>query len=60
MHAIINRSGIRSDLILIIFLTLVGLFYLHLKLRVYAFDDAYLHFRVARNLVEHGEPYLLI
>lgn len=27
------------------------------KLQDYAFDDAYIHFRIARNFIEHGVPY---
>lgn len=30
---------------------------MHLKLSQYAFDDAYIHFRVARNLLDLGAPY---
>ena len=30
---------------------------LHLLLSQFAFDDAYIHFRIARNFVEHGRPY---
>jgi hypothetical protein len=30
---------------------------LHVKLYQYAFDDAYIHFRIARNFFENGAPY---
>jgi len=29
----------------------------HLRLNQYAFDDAFIHFRVARNLIENGHPF---
>ncbi len=29
----------------------------HWALRVYAMDDAYIHFRIADNLAQHGRPY---
>jgi hypothetical protein len=30
---------------------------IHLSLRAYAFDDAYIHFRIAAHLADFGEPY---
>jgi hypothetical protein len=30
---------------------------IHVRLYQYAFDDAYIHFRVARNFFENGSPY---
>ncbi len=30
---------------------------MHVRLYHYAFDDAYIHFRIARNFVETGSPY---
>ena len=30
---------------------------MHIALMAYAYDDAYIHLRIARHLVEHGEPY---
>ena len=39
-------------LIIASFLVLV-----HVRLYQYAFDDAFIHFRVARNLFETGQPY---
>ena len=35
----------------------VILLFIHLRLLPYAFDDAYIHFRIARNFVEYGVPY---
>ncbi|MDZ4786599.1 MAG: hypothetical protein SGJ02_11045, partial [bacterium] len=29
----------------------------HLRLSDYAFDDAYIHFRISQNFVSHGYPY---
>jgi hypothetical protein len=31
--------------------------WLHAALHLYAFDDAYIHFRVAERFLEHGAPY---
>ena len=39
-----------------LFLTSFVIF-IHVQLRQYAFDDAYIHFRIARNLIESGAPY---
>lgn len=36
---------------------LVGVMGLHLKLLPYAYDDAYIHFRIADHLVRYGVPY---
>lgn len=35
----------------------VFLILIHLRLYQYAFDDAFIHFRIARNLFETGKPY---
>ena len=43
--------------LLIAFSITIILFIVHLNLRTYAFDDAYIHFRVAMHLAEFGEPY---
>src|SRR5512141_500160 len=29
----------------------------HIALRNYVFDDTYIQLRIARNLIEHGQPY---
>lgn len=34
-----------------------GLAVLHVRLIPYAFDDAYIHVRIAQHLLSHGEPY---
>ncbi len=38
-------------------LVLALMLFLHLGLHRYAYDDAYIHFRNALHLVEHGQPY---
>jgi len=38
-------------------LMLLLLSYTHLRLQDYAHDDAYIHFRIASNLVDYGVPY---
>jgi hypothetical protein len=39
-------------------ISMIGcLIFVHARLRQYAFDDAYIHFRAARNLIEVGVPY---
>jgi hypothetical protein len=43
-------------LILVIITTLI-LIVVHLNLRAYAFDDAYIHFRIASHLADYGEPF---
>lgn len=43
-------------LFLIILISIISLF-IHLRLREYAFDDAYIHFRIVDNIIERGEPY---
>ena len=40
-------------------LALLGLLYVHLRLRAYAHDDAYIHFRIVRHMLTHGAPYFL-
>jgi len=34
-----------------------GLVYVQLKMRTSAYDDAYIHFRIAENLINYGVPY---
>ena len=41
--------------LIILFLAII-LVFIHIRLYQYAFDDAYIHFRVARNLFENGNP----
>jgi hypothetical protein len=43
---------------ILINVSLLGfLIFVHIRLYQYAFDDAFIHFRVVRNLVETGSPY---
>lgn len=43
--------GVATALIILLFIVM------HLRLSQYAFDDAYIHFRVARHLLDTGTPY---
>ena len=42
------------------FVSLAILLLVHVKLTPYAFDDAYIHFRISQNLVDYGVPYFNI
>ena len=54
---ILNKSNL---LTLLVRLLMVGLIVaLHVRLSQFAYDDAFIHFRVARNLVDNGVPYYL-
>ncbi|MDD2998051.1 MAG: hypothetical protein PHV05_03245 [Candidatus Riflebacteria bacterium] len=50
-----NPESKRFSLLYIFLLCFMLL--VHIKLHTYAFDDAFIHFRVAQNLVETGNPY---
>lgn len=50
------KTKFNLSLLVAIFLVVLAII-LHLRLYQYAFDDAYIHFRVARNLFETGTPY---
>jgi hypothetical protein len=42
----------------LIFILMAGIvFTLHINLYQYAYDDAYIHFRIARNFLDNGTPY---
>jgi len=53
----INFSWKKWVTISILLTILLIITFFHLRLREFAFDDAYIHFRVARNFVETGYPY---
>ena len=46
-----------NNSILLYFFIAFLLIFIHVRLFQYAFDDAYIHFRVARNFIETGFPY---
>ena len=50
-----NHESKRFSLLYIFLLCFMLL--VHIKLHTYAFDDAFIHFRVAQNLVETKSPY---
>lgn len=47
----VGFPGVVTALLFILFIVM------HLRLSQYAFDDAYIHFRVARHLLDTGTPY---
>lgn len=51
------KSGINPWQITIYALIAVALLIIHINLSAYAFDDAFIHFRVARNQLDAGSPY---
>lgn len=46
----------RIAVILVLMLLTIS-FMVHEQLHLYAYDDAYIHFRIAVNLLLHGQPY---
>ena len=55
-----NGGGVRvgrTTRVLLAALLFACLLPVHLALQRYAFDDAYIHVRIAQNLLERGEPY---
>lgn len=57
MKLIPRRRTTNGYLGLIYFFLVSILVVIHIRLYQYAFDDAFIHFRVARNLFESGNPY---
>lgn len=53
MKYIIDKTKLPALTAIIILVVLI----IHLLPYQYAFDDAFIHFRVARNFVENGKPY---
>ena len=52
------RIHLKQGLSILVYLLLASLLIgLHVRLQRYAFDDAYIHFRVASHLIETGAPY---
>ena len=49
--------GKKKWLLWLNFVVLSLFIFLHIRLHQYAFDDAFIHFRVARNFFETGYPY---
>jgi hypothetical protein len=48
-----RRAGGLAGIVLVF----AVLAFVHWRLHPFAFDDAYIHFRIARHLAEHGVPY---
>ncbi len=54
----INKNNLREiSEALLIFASLSYFLYYILRFSFYTVDDAYIHFRIARNIAEHGLPY---
>lgn len=54
ISAVQSDRGLQKFIILALAIFLI---FIHLRLYQYAFDDAFIHFRIARNLFETGQPY---
>ena len=57
MTPLVGEKKNRKRKIIFYLLLFVFLVFLHVSLYPYAYDDAYIHFRVARKFVETGFPY---
>lgn len=51
------RMLIQKKSVILNLLVISVLLFLHLRLHEYSFDDAYIHFRIAKNFYHTGEPY---
>jgi hypothetical protein len=58
----IFRSYTRKNIFVASYFSLLWMvvIYVHIKLLPYAFDDAYIHFRIAENFIISGAPYFNI
>lgn len=56
MKRIIGSAGTHPQIIFTALLAILTVF-IHIRFYEYGFDDAYIHFRIARNLLDTGTPY---
>ena len=52
-----TRISINSLILIAVFVITLIISYAHLN---YLFDDSYIHFRIADNLLKYGKPYFNI
>jgi hypothetical protein len=67
MHTIRSVENLHGDhamavlqkvsVIAILCVVAILLLFIHVRLHDYAYDDAYIHFRIATHLVDYGAPY---
>lgn len=56
MKRIISSAGVHPQIIFTALLAILTVL-IHIRFYEYGFDDAFIHFRVARNLLDAGAPY---
>ena len=55
--SLMKSDSIKPLAIVVNVIIVAAMFFIHVKFSSYAFDDAYIHFRVARSQLDTGFPY---